>query len=196
VISNNIEEDAKRILKILKKKYQDITMKQFYPFFVFIDGRIEFYHNKNLILRLCNNNHRCTVYNYSKNKKTHFGTYNLVYMHLLFNYQYAIVMKNTHDKLFYHKLLSNIFNIRNQYLESHNITVIGKSPFQDFTFQCVGEPMDAIRAAHLQYVEKKVNKFKYKAKSSTPLPRQENIKYLNISGTEIYDRKNFIYKNI
>ena len=52
-----------------------------------MDKRIEFYHDGQLVFRLFGNNERCTVYNYSDKKKTHFGTYNLVFMYLLFDYK-------------------------------------------------------------------------------------------------------------
>ena len=150
VISTNILEDTRYIEKVLKSKYKnDITIKQFTPFFTLIDRRIEFYYKNDLILRICDNNHRCTVYRYSKKKKTYFGTYNLVYMHFLFNYIYSIIFR-TNEKILYFNFMNNISYIRDQYLEKHNKTVINNTRFKDFTFKCNGDPKDTIRAAHLK----------------------------------------------
>ena len=80
-----------------------------------------------LILKLYGNNKRCTVYNYSEKKHMYFGTYNLTYMYLLFDYFYNIINKKHNESEIYSILLSKIAIIRNTYLENHNITVIERT---------------------------------------------------------------------
>jgi len=193
LITDNIIKDAEIIEKILKTKYGDnIKIKQFSPFLEFFDRRLEFYHNNIMILRLFGNNKRCVVYRYSKKKKTYFGTYNLTYMYLLFDYQYNLINKNTNDTDNYSILLSKMSIIRNNYLENHNITVIESSPFQDFTLKCLGEPVDIIREFRLQ--KNRSNKFNYKP--SGKIINIPKIVFDNISGNEILDIKKLFYKNI
>jgi hypothetical protein len=193
LITDDIIRDAAMINKQLKTKLGDnITTKQFSPFLEFFDRRVEFYHDNKLILRLFGNNKRCVVYRYSKNKTTYFGTYNLTYMYLLFDYFYNIINKNHAETEIYSILLSKIAIIRNTYLENHNITVIEPSPFQDFTLKCLGEPVDIIREFRLQ--KNKSSKFNYKP--SGKMINIPKIIFDNISGNEILDIKKLFYKNI
>jgi len=162
VISTEFEKDAKHILKHLTHKFSNkITIKEFPPFYSFMDKRIEYYYDDYLILKLFGNNQRCIVYNYSDKKYTHFGTYNLVFMYLLFNYFYAIINHDKFNSELYLSLISKIYNSRNKYLNIHNITVIDKSPFQDFTYKCYGIPSDPMRVALLESLKNKKIKFKY-----------------------------------
>ena len=193
LITDTIIKDAEIIEKILKTKYNGkITIKQFSPFLEFFDKRLEFYHDNKLILRLFGNNKRCVVYRYSKKKKTYFGTYNLTYKYLLFDYHYNLINKNTTDIENYNILLSKIAIARNNYLENHNITVIESSPFQDFTLKCIGEPVDVLRESRLQ--KNRSNKFNYKP--SGKMINIPKIVFDNISGNEILDIKKLFYKNI
>lgn len=193
LITDNIIKDGKIIENKLKDKYKDkITIKQFTPFLELLDKRLEFYYDNKLILRLFSNNKRCTVYRFSDNKKTYFGTYNLTYMYLLFDYFYYMINKNSYETEIYSILLSKLAIIRNNYLENHNITVIDSSPFQDFTLKCMGEPVDIIREFRLQ--KNKSNKFNYKP--SGKIINIPKIIFDNISGNEILDIKKFFYKNI
>jgi hypothetical protein len=193
LITDNIINDGQIIENKLKDKYKDkITIKQFSPFLELLDKRLEFYYDNKLILRLFSNNKRCVVYRFSDNKKTYFGTYNLTYMYLLFDYFYYMINKNSYETEIYSILLSKLAIIRNNYLENHNITVIDSSPFQDFTLKCMGEPVDIIREFRLQ--KNKSNKFNYKP--SGKIINIPKIIFDNISGNEILDIKKFFYKNI
>lgn len=193
LITDNIIKDGEIIEKILKAKYGDmIVIKQYSPFLEFFARRLEFYHNDVLILRLFENNKRCIVYKYSKKKKTYFGTANLTYMYLLFDYHYNKINKNTLMTDNYNILLSKFQIIKNTYLESRNMTVIDPSPFQDFTLKCIGEPIDIIREFRL--MKNKSNKFNYKPSGKTiNIPK---IIFDNISGNQILDIKKLFYKNI
>ncbi len=194
VISTEFEKKAKRIFKYLSHKFPNkITTKEYYPFYSFMDKRIEYYYDNYLVLRLFGNNERCIVYNYSDKKHTHFGTYNLVFMYLLFDYFNAII---NHDKInmeIYLSLISKIYNGRNKYLDLHNITVVDKSPFQDFTYKCYGIPKDPLRIALLENVEKKKQgkhiKFKYEP-SGNPSKIPE-FNFINSSGNQNQNEKIF-----
>jgi hypothetical protein len=129
-----------------------------------MDERVEYYYKDQLVFKLYGNNQRCTVYIHSKKKKTYFGTYNLVFMYLLFNYFYYYI---NHDKAETNCLilLGKLHESRKNYLNKRNITVIDNSPFQDFTFKCFGKPYETIRESLLKGLEKKSQgkqmKFRY-----------------------------------
>jgi hypothetical protein len=197
VISDNLEHDAKHIYKLLSHKFNNkITIKEFCPFFSFMDKRIEFYYNNNLVLKLYGNNERCTVYNYSEKKNTHFGTFNLVFMYLLFNYFYFYINRNQFFSNIYSILIGRLFEARKNYLDSHNITVIDKSPFQDFTYKCYGIPTDPIRSALLEGLQRKKQgrKMKFRYEPSGKPGKAPEYNFNNCSGNQILNEKNLILK--
>ena len=161
-IAENLEKSAKKVNSVLTNKFgKKITIKEFYPFGSFMDKRIEFYHDGDLVFRLFGNNERCTVYNYSEKKLTNFGTYNLVFMYLLFDYFLAFISKDKTNTELYQGLISKLFNARNKYLNYKKLTVMDKSPFQDFTFKCYGVPTDPMRSVFLKRKHGKQFKFRY-----------------------------------
>jgi hypothetical protein len=199
VISKNLESDSKKAFKILSHKFKKkITIKEFYPFLSFMDKRVEFYYDGSLVLRLFGNNERCTVYNYSEKKQTHFGTYNLVFLYLLFDYFLAIVFQDKTNIELYQGLITKIFNARNNYLNSKKLTVLDVSPFQDFTFKCYGYPADPMRSALLRGLQKikqgKQIKFRY-GPSGTP-GKVPDYQFSNNSGNQNFNKKYLILKNI
>lgn len=196
-ISKDLHKDAHKTFKILTKKFGNkITTKEFYPFFSFMDKRIEFYYDNTLVFRLFGNNERCTVYNYSENKKTHYGTYNLTFMYLLFDYFLAYIAKDKYNTNIFENLLTNFYNTRNTYLNKHDITVIDISPFQDFTLKCYGIPKDPIRSALLHGLDKikqgKQIKFRYNPKG-TP-GKAPDYKFANSSGNQIINENYLMIK--
>jgi hypothetical protein len=192
-ITTELSKDARHFYKHLKQKFGNmITVKEFSPFTTFMDKRIEFYYNNILVFRLYGNNTRCTVYNYSDKKKTYFGTYNLVFMYFLFTYFYAYVNRDKYNTNLYIDLLHKFYTIRNKYLESHNITVIDKSPFQDFTMKCFGFPTDSMREARIEGAVKKTKKYRYHPVGKTI--KAQEYKFSNTSGNQILNEKYLVIK--
>ena len=195
IISTNYEKDAKYIYAYLIKNFGNkISVKEFTPFFSFLDKHIEFFYDNQLILKLYGNNERCIVYNYSDNKKTHFGTYNLVMMYLYFEYYYALINRNKQNTNLCNILIGKFFKLRNTYLNDKKITVIDDSPFKDFTYKCYGTPVESFRSSLLSGIEKrkqgKQMKFRY---GPTGKPRQvPDYKFSNISGNQILNEKYLI----
>jgi hypothetical protein len=194
LISTNFKKNVIFIYKKLVKHFGNIKVIHYYPFYEFIDYSVEFYYNDKLILKVIKNYDRCIVYNKSIKKKAHFGTNNLVFMHLLFNYFYYYTNKSNESK-YYLNLIKNFYNYKREYLTNHNITVIDKSPFQDFTLKCHGIHIDPLRKSYIQgkiKVEKK-RPFKF-----TYIPdgtkKKLNYEYDNITGNKIINEKLFIIK--
>jgi hypothetical protein len=191
IISTNLEGDVNKIYNYLNKKYNNkITMKKFYPFTEFIDNRVEFYHDNNMVLRVFGSNNRCIVYNYSEKKQIYFGTYNLVFMYLLFNYFLFKINNDKYNIDLYSSLISKISTVKNKYLNEHKITVIDKSPFQDFTYKCFGKPVDMIRSSLLQGLVNKSKgkrmKFRYEPSSKTSSTTNSSMSWIfdNSSGNQ------------
>jgi hypothetical protein len=198
LITTDIEKDGVTIHNLLVKKYgKKITVKEFVPFFTFLDRRIEFYHNNNLILILYGNNARCTVHNYSEKKKIYFGTYNLVMMYLYFSYYYAFINRNKKNTNLFNILIGKFFNLRNTYLDNKKITIVDESPFMDFTYKCHGIPVDPIRASLLAGAEKKKQgkKMKFRHTPSEKTRAATKMEFLNTSGNQNSNKKYLILKN-
>jgi hypothetical protein len=194
LISPNFKKHFKFIKKKLEKHFGKIKIIHYYPFYEFIDYSVEFYYNDKLVLKLIQNYDRCIVYNKSIKKKTYFGTNNLIFMHLLFNYFYTYINKSSEYKYFYN-LIQNLYNYKREYLDINNITVMDKSKFQDFTFKCHGSHVDILRKSYLagkmKVEQKKAFKFSY-------MPDGKNKKleydYDNITGQQIKNEKMFFLK--
>jgi len=198
LISIDLEEDAMDIYKILKDKFKTkITVKEFSPFFTFMDRRVEFYHENKLCLRLFGSNKRCIVYNYSDIKTTTFGTNNLVMMYLYFDYYLAYINKDSINTKLYLNLIGKFYNAKNKFLNSNNKSIVDESPFKDFTCKCYGTQIDPIRLSKLEELNKrKQNKMvKYRYNPTGKAGATPDYKFDNISGNEILIKNHLIIKN-
>lgn len=199
IISSDLKNDAYKILKTLQKYFNNkIKVKEYYPFFEFFDYRIEFLYEDQVILRVYGNNNRCIVYNKSEKKKTHFGTPQILFLYLISNYNYYIVNRNKNEANNYLIMFLNLNEVKNMYLEKNNITILDKSPFEEFKFNCIGEPVDIIRAGQLDIMRKKEqNKLiKYRYEPSDKPGNVPEYIFDNISGNMVLNNKYFIIKNI
>jgi len=197
LISTELEKDAKEIYDLLKNKFgEKIKVKEFFPFFAFMDRRIEFYYNGELFLRLFGNNQRCVVYNYSDTKTTNFGTYNLVMMYLYFDYYLAFINKDKFNTNLYLNLIGKFYYARYKFLDDNNLTVIDDSPFKDFTYKCYGTQIDPKRVALLEGLEKRKNNkaMKYRYNPTGKPGKAPEYTFDNISGNQILNEKYFILK--
>ena len=198
LISPDFSKDALNIYKLLKNKFKNIYVKEYYAFISFIDKRIEYYYNKNLILILYGNNNRCTVYNYSKTNSLYLGTFSLVIMYILFNYYYYYVNNNKKMVELNNLLISKLFYNRNEFLNINNLTVIDDSPFQEFVLNCIGFPVDQLRHSFLEGNRKKSlgKKIKYTYTPTGKMKEIPTLFYEINSGNQIFSKKNLTLKNI
>ena len=200
IISTTLSEDAHKIYNTLCRHYdkKNIKVKEYNQFYIFLDKKIEYYYKDNLILVLHGNNNRCIVHNFSLKKLTYFGTFNLVLLYLLFNYYYYYVNRDKKHVDFYEVLISKLFYNRNKYLTRHKITVIDKSPFQDFTLKCMGFPVDQRRQSFLEGFKKKSlgRKIRFQYTPTGKIKEPPTITFTQLSGNQIFLEKNLILKNI
>ena len=85
---------------------------------------------------------------------------------------------------------------KNDYLDAHDITVLDYSPFQDFKFLCLGQPVDLIREGFLEKVEKKKKgkQITFRYDPSGAPGKIPNYIFDNISGNQVINNKNFIIR--
>ena len=153
-ISTNYSKDIDTIHNVLRKQFPSITKKTYYPFSQFLDKSSEWYIDNTLVLRIYGNNDRCTVYQKS-HKKIKFGTYQLLFMYCLVHYIIGIMRKNKFNEVQYGTMLVRLMKARDKYLDKNSKTVLDKSPFQEFTMKCIGEPKDLLRSSFLDKQQKR-----------------------------------------
>jgi len=188
LISSEFKKDFDKILKILKNKFgKKISYQLYHPFFQFLDERVEFLFEGKVILKLYGNNSRCIVYQYSEKKKTYFGTFILIILHLMIDYNHAKIDKNKKEENNNEALILRLNNIRNEYLDKKNLTVLDKSPFQEFSYKCIGTPVDPIRSARLKIIEKKEagKKLKFRYSPSGGEGKVPSYNFKNSSGLKL-----------
>ena len=188
LLSTDFKKDFDKINKIMKSEFKkDSSYKLHHPFFQFHDNRVEFYHKGNVVLKLYGHNERCTVYQKSDKKRTNFGTFILVMLHLLSDYNFHIINKNKDEEANYLSMLVRLIDIRTKYLEEKNLTVLDDTPFKEFTYKCIGTPVDPIRDSLLKGLKNiqagRRVKFSYRP-SGTP-GKVPSFKFNNSSGLEI-----------
>ncbi len=158
VISTDYGNDLNKIMNVLKKKY-NVTTKKYYPFYQYLDKSTEFYINGELVLRVYGSNERCITYRYSEKKDTNFGTFQLIFMYNLINYNMAIINSSRNNNrintTLYGAMLVRMIKSQEKYLTDKGLNVLDKSPFQEFTFKCIGEPKDILRESFLQKKKKR-----------------------------------------
>jgi hypothetical protein len=184
IISTDYVNDIQNIHNIMKKQYPNVVVKKYYPFFQFLDKSTEFYVNNELVLRVYSSNERCIVYRKSEKKKTYFGTYQLIFMYNLIQYNISKIIHNDTHRETYGSMLIRMIKARDKYLEQHNKTVLDKTIFQEFTMSCIGEPKDLLRESFLIAKKKREEgkRMKFMYKSSGQPGKKPNFRFDNTSG--------------
>ena len=117
-------------------------------------------------------------------------------MYILFDYFFYFINSDKYNTELYSGLIAKFYNLRNKYLDFHNLTVMDKSPFQDFTFKCYGIPTDPIRSSLLDGLEKKKQgkRMKFRYGPTGKLGKVPDFSFSNVSGNQILNNKYFNLK--
>jgi hypothetical protein len=195
VICDNIIKTGKKIYDQLNKEYgKKISIKEHYPFFQYLSRRISYYYEDKLVLNLYSNMGTCYPYNKLEKKNINVSAFLLTLMYLMFFQIYNLTYRNSNDEYNMKCMISNMIDARYKYLEERSITVIDKSPFQDFIIKCIGTSIDPNRERRLAIVERK--KMKQRLVFSYIPPMKNNPKFKpaqyifsNLSGNTINNKK-------
>ncbi len=187
LICKDLREDSKKAIALLKNKFKNVMYKRYYKFFQFFDELIEVYINNKLVLKLYGNNDRCIVYKYSEKKLTKYATFQLLILYLLADFVRCYVNKNKKGEENNMSMITEIYRLRNKFFESNSLTIFDDSPFQEFTTDCIGVPLDQMRESFEQGARKKEQgkrmKFVYNPSGKEVKP--PNYIFKNHSGDEI-----------
>jgi hypothetical protein len=87
-------------------------------------------------------------------------------------------------------MITRLLKARLSYLDTHNITILDKSPFQEFTLQCIGSTEDPLRMVLLERKRKreagKQMTFNYSPKGNPG--KVPVFRFNNTSGNEILNK--------
>lgn len=183
VFTDDYNNNVKLIYSIVLKYFSEhnlldnvetlLKIEEYVPFFQFWDKRIVFKYNNIPFLIIHGHNDICIPYhevyvNKNKIEKISFGTienkeeFNLIklgtfimllnYFIINYHYNYIYSKNNCKDIEIF---IYNLLDTRNKYLKNNNLTVIDKSPFQEFIIQCYGNTIDPIRKKFLRQTKRR-----------------------------------------
>lgn len=161
IISTNVTKDVGTMYNMILKYFVDnnmqssfkdkIVLEQYYPFFQFTDKKAVFKYDGEIFLTIYGNNEKCIPYHeikFSYNDISHtikIGTFNFVFMFHLIKFHIAYINKENENKNLNDYLMYQLLKFRDDFLESNKMTVLDTSIFEDFTVECVGEPVSPMR---------------------------------------------------
>lgn len=205
----------------LEKADDLISLEQYHPFFQFWDKRVIIKYMNCPIITILGHNKICLPYhkveiNNNSIEKIKYGGHRLklkggsdklihnniklgTFM-LLFNYHlidmhYLQIYK--YDKLYKEKqrLMSALLKARDNFLKDRKLTVIDKSPYQEFIIDCYGKTIDPLYETGLRMSRRKAKgmriKLYYDPNQETEFPV---ITFKNTSGNIINNPKGWIIK--
>lgn len=192
IISTDYINDTIKIIEYLKINTKDkIGIKEKYPFFQFRDYSTEIYVNDLLTLKIYDHNNLCIPFiliNSIKYTSFHFNImwflieklYKMLYGD---NCSTEVISKHFDYNEDYNKIISNMLQMKKNYLNINRLSFLDESIFKDFIIQCEGYFKSG---PEIKNEQKKYNGFKYE-------PKKQNIKSREIFKTTI---KKYQFKNI
>ena len=124
------------------------------------------------------------------------ASFQTMIMMILVGIAYNHVNKNNYEEKNQTLMLSNIIEARNKYLKKRKLTVVDKTPFMEFGYQCLGKTIEQTRLQRLEFEErKKANKrlvFRYEPTGKQS--KRPNYSFDDSSGNEIKKSKHKIIK--
>jgi hypothetical protein len=155
VISSDLNNDASTIYKKLQEFDPNITVKEFHPYFQFLDRHVSFISNGRTVLNIYGNYNKCIPYKFLEKKNINICSFQIMVLFMLSQYFYCTTYRNTVEAKNYDFMLEDIINIRNDYLKKNKKTIFDNTPFEEFIIQCQGKGHNPKREWMLGVKEKK-----------------------------------------
>ena len=199
LFSSNLKDDVYLLYNLILKYFMDnrqidvinkkLSLEQFYPFFQFTDKHVNFIMDNEIFMCIYGNNEICIPYtqiNLQFNKELlsiKIGTFNFLFMFYLIQFHYGYSQKNRDIKNLYDSLMYKLLISKNNFLDTHNKTVLDNTIFEDFKADCIGTPVHPGRKTLLTRYNRKLMQ-----KSAIQAYMPEDKKKYN---TEIYNFDNY-----
>ena len=226
-MSTNLKEDSNNIYKLITKKYK-IRVEEYWPFFQFWDRRVVYYYDNYPVLTLVGHNRICLPYHsvtYSDNKfksiqlggvykellggekepidinnTMKMGTFILLILYLLIDLHYCNINKLKKEAKTIENMLYTLLDTRKKYLTEKNITVMDKSPYQEFILECYGKTVNPKVDSHTRRLNRKKRGLavilRYTPNEDDKNAEKYKINFENSSGNTITNPKKLYVNNI
>lgn len=169
IISSSLEKDTKDIYNTLKELWEknnnfdkfndDIIVKEFHPFFQFLDKNIKIYHKNTLLITIYGNNEYCIPYNLISIKdnihKIMIGTFNVCVLYLLIKHLFFNINKEKEQQYEINYQLFLMINTKNKFLTKYKQTIIDHNIYEDFKSECFGKTINPMHKYLLSIVNRK-----------------------------------------
>lgn len=222
--STQIHKDAITCYDIIVKKFKkEVSVKEYVPFFQFLDRKVVFYVKDYPALTLIGSNNKCIPYNTvslddnkikriqlggvfkdlkggakkeSEPNSFKLGTFILLFMYLLMEMHYQYINRNKMEYTNVQRMMRALLEARLQYMKEKNITVVDKSPYQEFILNCSGNTQDQMMEARLRYTSRrkagKMIILRYDPISDDANDNKFKINFNNTSGNLITNKSKLL----
>lgn len=155
----------------LDKSQELLSVKEYFPFFQFWDKHVVFLYNNIPIIELYGNNEICLPYHNvslettdivnipvykitevkigghrsESDKPIKVATFILLLNFLIIDMHYKHINKLTNDEIKIQIIIKKLLIKRDEFLTKHKLTVMDKSPYQEFIMDCIGKTMAPMR---------------------------------------------------
>ena len=205
IISTNYIIDGNNLANLLNKKY-DIQIVEYYPFWTYVDYSFDIIYDGHVVVTMCGYNNRCTPVKevkstrfFDKTKKE--SKINLticafdvtLMMGMIYQFK-ARVNKLDKEIEYYYAFISELMEMRNEYLEKHKKNMLSETLFQEFLTDCKGQPHNFEREKYLRR-GKKAQKggpivWAYRPEKDGKKEPVSTWNFLNSSGNPVNNIKN------
>lgn len=206
LVSVNYVDTVETLFKYIKSIVKDtskLSVKEYYPLFQFTGHSIFIMYDGDPIVHVVSANGFCVPDTISDDGYR-YVTYQYILMTMLINKFRSYLDKNKEMYFNYSIAISNLVNVRNDFLNRRNLGVINNTVFGEFKISCIGETASFLRASRLRMAEKRKqgkSNYKYEPSRYFSLTGEAQIKYgspnhyfKNTSGNEITNPKYRIFK--
>jgi len=159
VITNNLNKKTREIYDFLllnNIELDKIKVEENYKFFQFLDRKIIFKYDEQIILTIYNDNQYCIPYNliniHNNIKQIMIGTFNVCFLYLLINLLYTKI--NNEDYKTYELIMSKMIKARDKFLIDTKMSILDNNIYQDFKMDCFGTIQDGVYKYFLKSNEK------------------------------------------
>ena len=197
-LSIDYDNDVKNLCNLLNNKFPNkISATEFYPLFQFTGENVLIMYKDFPIAHIYHHNNICIPYQevepvkyhgnkvkYSNNDFITVGTFDVILLMTMILWFNERVMGNKELMYSYKIMLSHLVEIRKHYFKKKNLTIIDKSPFQEFNILCKGKTINTKLKSFLKIQKKMKDKkgpyrWKYDPRGDRTFKR---LSFKNISG--------------
>ncbi len=190
IISTDYKKDCLDLINSLDCDKTKLTIEENFPFFQYFGYNMTIIYDGKILCKIYDNNNRCIPFKTNENYLI--GTFNIIILNNLITLMKARIDNNQELKNQVYIIISNLIQMKKQYLTKTKKSIFDDSPFQDFSLEYKGKTLPPEKERQLiGELRKKRNKPFLFAYDPSTKSESEPINYifLNSSGNIINNAK-------